>query len=174
MGSLLRVSKPPALAAAVALAIALAGCGEKDEPATTGPVVPVDTTASQTTTDQSTTTTTQQDDTDGKAAPGSAAAAAQAFLSSPDAELVCDQVLTPEFLRKAYGDRAGCLAARKPASLASANSKLEVGPPSAAGTRVDATPTGGVYDGEKLQILVVEESGAFLVADVKSNAPVGP
>lgn len=172
MSSLPGVKRAPAVLAAAVLALgALAGCGEKDEPATTGPVVTTDaTTTAQTTTGQTTTV----EEEGGGAAPTSAGAAAQAFLSSPDAELVCDEVLTPEFLRTAYGDRAGCIAARKPASLADPGSKLEVGPESNAGTRVDAEPTGGLYDGDKLQITVVSEGPAYLIADVKSNAPVGP
>ncbi len=159
------------IAAGLALAI-LAGCGEKDEPETTGPVVTAETSTTGTTgstTTDTTTTTSPKDQS-----PTSAPRAAQAFLSSPDAALVCDAVLSPEFLRKAYGDRAGCIAGRRPATLACPNSKLEVGPESNAGTRVDAQPQGGVYDGEKLTILVIRAGSAYLVDDVKSNAPVGP
>jgi hypothetical protein len=171
MGSLRGVKRPIAatLATLAALAI-LAGCGEKDEPATTGPVVTAETSTASTGTTTSQTTTAQDDPRPAT----SAAAAAQAFLSSPDAELVCDEVLTPEFLRKAYGDRQGCIAARKPATLARPGGKLEVGPASNVGTRVDAVPNGGVYDGDELQITVIREGGAYRVAEVESNAPVGP
>lgn len=167
-----------ALAAAAVIGLGvLAGCGEKDEPPTTGPVVTTDGTSTAQTPTTTTsvdeqTTTTREDE--GGAAPTSPATAAQAFLSSPDAALVCDEVLAPEFLRTAYGDRTGCIAARRPASLADPNSKLEVGPESNAGVRVDAAPTGGLYDGDKLQITVVREGSAYLIADVKSNVPVGP
>jgi hypothetical protein len=172
MSSLRGVKRPIAATTAVlACLVIVAGCGEKDEPATTGPLVTTDTSTTSTGTTTSQTTTTTPDDS--KPAT-SAPAAVQAFLSSPDAELVCNEMLTEEFLRKAYGDRAGCIAARKPATLAAANSKLEVGPESDAGTRVDAVPKGGVYDGDKLQITVLSDGDAYLIAAVKSNAPVGP
>ena len=165
--------RPIAAAAAAALALSiLAGCGEKDEPATTGPVVTTDTT-STTPAITSTTTPTPVPDEGGKLGT-SAVGAVHAFLSAPDAEAVCDEVLTEEFLRKAYGDRAGCIAARNPASLADPGAKVEVGPPSNAGTRVDTEPVGGIYDGQKLQITVIQEGKAFLISEVQSNVPVGP
>lgn len=174
MGSLPGVRRAIAIFAAATAGIgALAGCGEKDEPETTGPVVTAQTstpaTTGTTSANETTTTTTA------KAPVGtSPAEAAMAFLSSPDAEAVCDEVLTPAFLRTAYGDRSGCIAARRPASLADPNSKLEVGPPSNAGTRVDAEPSGGLYDGEKLKITIVEQGEAYLIDAVESNVPVGP
>lgn len=155
------------LAAAALGLVALAGCGEKDEPETTGPVV----TAEATTSTATASTTTAKP---AESKPTSAPRAAQAFLSSPEAEAVCDDVLTPSFLRRAYGDRAGCLAARRPATLAAPSSMLEVGPSGSAGTRVDAEPRGGVYDGQRLRIIVVQAGDAFLVDSVDSNVPVGP
>ena len=103
------------------------GCGEKDEPATTGPGRPADTTDDDR--DHGTDVTATPVPVEGKPAT-LRGRRGPAFLSSPDAEAVCDEVLTAEFLRKAYGDRAGCVAARKPASLADPSAKVEVGPAS--------------------------------------------
>jgi hypothetical protein len=159
-----------------AAALFFAGCGEKEEPATTGPVVP-ETDATSTATG-STTETTEATDSTGSASPASvtrsAPVAVQAFLSSPDAEVVCDEVITPALLKTAYGDRAGCIAARKPDTLADPDSRLEVGPESGSGTRVDAQPAGGLYDGEKLTFTVVQDGDAYRIDALKSDVPVGP
>jgi hypothetical protein len=158
------VRRPIAAAAAALLLIALAGCGEKDEPATTGPVVTAETSTTTSTgsTTQATTTTTEE-------VAKTPADAVEAFLVSPDAELVCDEQVTPKFLRASYGDRAGCIAARKPATLATAP-----GLNPANGNVVTAQPQGGIYDGEKLTFTTVPAGGGVAIDSVKSNAPVGP
>ena len=144
----------------LALGIAVAGCGEKSEPPTTGKVIT-----------QRTTTTD-----DGAADLAAAQAAATAFLASPDAAAVCDEGITSKLLKKAYGDRKGCIKARKPAALAK-DVRITAAKLGAAGTAtVVATAKGGVYGkGEKLTMTVVH-SGNFgwRVDVVKSNAKVGP
>ena len=152
---------------ALAAALLLAGCGEKDEPETTGPVVTAETdsTSSTTTGTTTSTTTTSQQDSPSQ----TAAAAVEAFLVSSDAELVCDVVITPRFLRASYGDRAGCIAARKPATLAASAGIAPGG-----NAVITAEPNGGIYDGEKLTFTTVPVAGGFAIDSVKSNAPVGP
>ena len=92
MGSLHAVKSLPSrivtAVSCVALAAAAAGCGEKGEPATTGAQV---TTTGATTT--STTTTKPQTNTT------NAPQIVTLFLSSPDAQRVCDDLLTPAFWR---------------------------------------------------------------------------
>jgi hypothetical protein len=151
-----------ALAAAVAagalLAVPLAGCGEKSEPATTGPVVAQSTSPVEGGT--TTTTTPQQSDDE------LAAAAARAYLTSTDAEAVCDNGITPELLKQAYGDREGCIAGRKPASLATsaAIGKVIVRGSSA---EVPARATGGQYGhGKNLTLTVVRDGEAWRVSKV--------
>jgi hypothetical protein len=159
------VRRPIAAAAATALALAaLAGCGEKDEPETTGPVVTTETGSTSSTTTGTTTTTTQPD-----TPPQTAADAVEAFLVSSDAELVCDEVITPKFLRASYGDRTGCIAARKPATLATSAGIAPGG-----NAVITAEPKGGIYDGEKLTFTTVSAAGGFAIDSVKSNVPVGP
>ncbi len=142
----------------LALAVAVAGCGEKSEPATTGKVI-----TQRTTTD------------DGAADLAAAQAAANAFLASPKAAAVCDRGITPKLLKRAYGDRQGCLKARRPKALAKAV-RITAAKLGAGGTAtVVATAKGGVYGkGEKLTMTVVDGGGNWRVDAVRSNAKVGP
>lgn len=147
-------------AAALALCFAVAGCGEKSEPATTGEVITQSTTSTVPNTGEL----------------EAAQAAANAFLVSKDAAAVCDDGITPALLKKAYGDRKGCIAARKPAALAedvAIRSSTLNGPKRAT---IVANAKGGSYGkGEKVTMAVVsDDTGAWRVDTVKSNAPVGP
>lgn len=144
------------VAACAALAISAAGCGEKEEPGTTGPVVT-----------QSTTTTTPGQS-------GSARSSVDDFLSSSDAQKVCDEEITPLFLRKTYGSRGSCLRSRKPASLTKKSYKLTVRPGKGQTTIVTANPQDGRYAGKTLQIGVLRLGSDFRVASLRSNAPAGP
>lgn len=155
-----RKSRAAAGSVAIATCLALLGCGEKSEPPTTGKVV------EQSTTTQ-TTTTEQQQEADRMAA----GTAASAFLTSTEAARVCDSGITPALLEKQYGNRAGCIADRKPSKLAQ---KAVIAPAKigAAGTAtVMATATGGDYGkGEKLTLSVVRDgTGTWRVDMVKSS-----
>ena len=161
-GSLAPVIGPRARAlpplALLVLALAVGGCGEKSEPPTTGKVI-----TQRTTTE------------DGAADLAAAQAAADAFLASPNAAAICDKGITPKLLKRAYGDRKGCLKARKPAALAKdvRITAAKLGPGGTA--TVVATAKGGVYGkGEKLTMTVVDDGGRWRVDAVKSNAKVGP
>jgi len=146
----------PALGlAAAALLIPLAGCGEKSEPATTGPLVPQATSPIDGST---TTTTTQQTDEQ------QASAAARAYLTSTDAATVCDQVITPELLRQAYGDRQGCLEGRKPQTLATSAAIGAVQVRGSTAT-VSARASGGRYgNNQAVRLTVVDEDGTWRVS----------
>ena len=163
MGSLAAVSgrrgRVPAGVVILTLGLVVAGCGEKSEPPTTGKVI----TEERTTTDN------------GAADLAAAQSAADAFLASPNAAAVCDEVITPKLLKQAYGDRKGCLKARKPAALAK-RVRITSAKLGASGTAtVVATAEGGVYGkGEKVTMTVVRDGGAWRVDTVKSNAKVGP
>ena len=117
-------------------------------------MVPIETTTEATTTA-----------TDPGTVPASPTDVVRAFLISPDAELVCDELITEKFLRASYGDRAGCLSARKPATLAT-SVQLSGG----AGGVVKAMVNGGLYDGDELTFTLV---GTGVIDSVKSDAPVG-
>jgi hypothetical protein len=136
-------------AACAALAVSASGCGEKQEPATTGPVVTQSTTATTTTTTPTTT--------------GSPSATVTQFLTAADAERVCDELLTPAFVRKEYKGRKGCIAARKPSDLADRNPKLVVTKRTDSAAIVVAKPRGGRYDGRTLQVTVLQQGNAFRI-----------
>lgn len=159
-------------AAVVALAL-LAGCGEKEEPETTGPVVTQTTTGS--TGIQTTTQTTTAPDDNGQSDRQFVSQAATSFLSSPKAAAVCDAGVTAAFLHRAYGDRAGCLAARRPASLASSAQLSDIQIDQGTAT-LTADAQGGVYGtGQKLKMsLLGDGTGVWRIDGVESNVPVGP
>lgn len=151
------------LAAALATAV-LAACGEKEEPATTGPVVP-ETTTGQTTTGQ--TTTPQGND---QAAVNQVVTT---FLTRADAPDACTKLVTPGFVRRSYGTRQGCEAARKPAAMAKS---VTIRPAGSAdgGTVVTAKPKGGVFGGETLEVTLINLDGQWTIDRITSNVKVGP
>lgn len=157
-----------AIGAAAALTVlGVAGCGEKEEPETTGPVV-----AQSTSPIDGTETTTSPDA--GKTDQQLVEEAARSFLTSTDAAAVCDEGITPELLATVYGDRAGCLAARKPQSLAKT---VQLGPVQLGqGTAtLTANASGGVFgNAQRLKLTVVRDgTGAWRVSKVAPGAPVG-
>jgi hypothetical protein len=160
MGSLHGVNRASNLilttAACAAIAIAAAGCGEKQEPATTGPVV------TQSTSPTTTTTTTPT-------MTGSPSATVAQFLTAADAEKVCDELLTPAFVRKEYKGRKGCIAARKPSDLADRNPRLIVTKRTDSAAIVVAKPRGGRYDGKTLQITVLQLGNAFRINALRTS-----
>lgn len=161
------------LGSALAVLALLGGCGEKDEPATTGPVVAQTTTGTATGQTTTAATTTSQDP--GQTDRQLATQAAFRFLTSPDAASVCDSGVTAALLQRAYGDRAGCLAARKPQSLAESArlSEINVGQGIA---KLTARAKGGVYgSGQTLKMSLVRDgTGTWRVDKAQSNVPIGP
>jgi hypothetical protein len=153
------------MAALAALpAFLIAGCGEKSEPPTSGPVVTQTTTGTMTTT----TGTTTQPASDEK----EIRATVTTYLVKPNDPTVCDELITPAFLKRAYGNRAGCVAARKPSALANSVTikPLEGG----TGTMVSAKPKGGVFAGQTLKVTVINIDGKWMIDKISSNAKVGP
>lgn len=149
----------------------LAGCGEKSEPPTTGPVVTQTTTGPTTT--PTTTSPNQQQGGGGPAATrATALAAVRRFLMVPNDPKVCDQ-MTPAFLRGSYGNRSGCVASRKPGAMAKSISTPNVAMKGNAAT-VEVRPKGGVFAGEKLKITLVKSNQGWKIDRISSNAKVGP
>jgi hypothetical protein len=84
--------------------------------------------------------------------------------------------VTQHYLDAAYGGRQGCIQAQSPKNAATS---VDVGPVTQASNQpraaaAKASPTGGLYNGEKLTVSLVKEDGAWKVDALKSNAPVGP
>jgi len=156
------------LVALAALVLAFGtGCGEKEEPATTGPVV-------EQTTSGGTGTTTTTPGGGGQSDQQSVTTSATDFLTLPGEE-VCDTGITDALLRSVYGDRAGCVAARTQQSLAE-SVQVEVVRVEQGIATLTADARGGTYgSGQKLEMTVVRDgAGTWRVDQVRSNVPVGP
>jgi hypothetical protein len=150
------------LAAGLALPL-LSGCGEKEEPPTTGPVV------AQTTTGQTTTSTGGgQPVTDEEKIKATVAA----YLMNAKAPDACTKLVTPQFVKRSYGNVKGCEAARKPAAMAKAVTFQPVDMNSA--TTITAKPKGGVFGGETLEVTLINLDGQWTIDRISSNAKVGP
>lgn len=133
---------------ALALGLAVAGCGEKSEPATTGKVV--------TQTTSTTTTTDPVDDVDREMA----RTAAQLYLKS-ESPKVCTNVLAPAFLKQAYGTAKECASARSSGGVAT-RVKLETDDIVISGEKatVEAQASGGPYkDGRLVTVSLVRQGG---------------
>lgn len=180
MGSLPGVRSGSITLAAVALALAvplIAGCGEKQEPATTGPVLTETTTGGSTSATTTATTSTTTEDggsgIDSRPPQAQARQAIVAFLAGPNPEVVCGRFLTPKFIRRAYGDLKGCISGRNKASLATTQQILSLKINGARGT-AQVRPKGGVYDGQKLEIGLLGSPDGWRIDTVSSNVRVGP
>ncbi len=135
---------------ALALGLAASGCGEKSEPATTGKVV--------TQTTSTTTTTDPVDDVDREMV----RAATQLYLKS-NSPKVCTDVLTPSFLKRAYGSAKACETARGSGGVASrvklATDDIAISGDGATAT-VEAQASGGPYkDGRRVTVSLVRQGG---------------
>lgn len=159
--------KRGAIAAVIAVGIAvplLTGCGEKDEPATTGPVVAQTTTGPATAPNGGgTTTTLPSNDREIEAV-------VRTYLTVPNQPRVCEELITPRFLKRSYGNMAGCVASRKPSAMARSVSITSAEPRAT----VQAKPVGGVYGGQKLDVTVVLIDGQPKIDEISGNAKVGP
>lgn len=151
------------LAAALAVPL-VAGCGEKQEPATTGPVV------AQTTTGGTTTPNGGggQQATDEERI----MATVSAYLVRAKAPGACTKLVTPQFVKRSYGNIKSCEAARKPSAMAKAVAfgPVDIGK----GATVAAKPKGGVFDGERLEVTLINLDGQWAIDEISSNAKVGP
>ena len=152
---------PLVLAAA---AILVAGCGEKEEPSTAGPVVTQTTTGGTTTTGGGTTTPTGSDR-------DAIDDVIRQYLTRADAPGACTKLVTPQFVKRSYGNEKGCEAARKPSAMAKA---LTFPAGGGNGTTVTVKPQGGVFGGETLEVTMINLDGQWTIDKITSNAKVGP
>ena len=101
----------------------------------------------------------------------------EAVLSSSDPATACgaDHV-TAHYLNVAYGGKQGCVQAQSQGSAAR-SVDLQAGAhpsPEASRASVKVVPRGGIYDGEKLTVMLVRRAGSWKIDALESNAPVGP
>lgn len=172
-----------ALAACLAVAPGLAGCGGGDEPPqTTAPAV----TGADDDISESDETTSQVEGEPGDEAadiepPGESAdddaeitETLEAVLVGSDPKAACDERVTDRFLRRSYGDSAGCRAALESAEPAkdAGVTQIVVNPDSVAQSL--ARPKGGIYAGQKLRAELILDEGTWKLDSLRSNVPVGP
>lgn len=96
-----------------------------------------------------------------------------AVLTSGDPALACEKFVTERFVRAAYGDHAGCVAAAVPASTADSLRPLSAGSNGKLYI-AEVVVSGGPLDGDTITVLLVREGGVFKVDSMRSDAPPGP
>ena len=161
-----------ALAAFLLALVVLAGCGDSgDETSAAATTTGAATSAADA---SATDATTATDGGEPALDPHIAAEqAVTAFLASPDSDKVCKNVLSPSLLEATYGDLAGCVNGRPPASLAQS---VDVTDTTVSGDSVKATavPTGGAYDEAKLRFELTVSGRAAVIDALDTDIPVGP
>lgn len=164
-----------ALAAAAALLLLSAGCGE-DEPEQRTEAAPaiVDENGLTTAGPQSGSAGPADEPADPETDRATVAATIERVLTSADPQEACGELVTERYLRRSFGDRAGCRAAQSPRAAARSVrvSEVVVTPESTAQAVVRAR--GGVYAGERLRAELVLDDGLWRLDGLRSNVPVGP
>lgn len=152
----------------------LAGCGGSDDPVqTTAAAV---TGAGEPDESKAPGTTAPADEPDPEPANDEAAIrrTLTAVLTGSEPAQVCDELVTERYVRRSFGDAAGCEAAQadlKPARRA-AVTEVVILPDSVA--QAMARPKGGIYEGETLRAELVLDGGVWRLDRLRSNVPVGP
>jgi hypothetical protein len=167
------------------VAALLAGCGGDDDSAAPTVTVSGPTAASTTTADESTAPVAPDDsagtpeaaDDPGADRPRAVEDVVAAVLTgSEKPETICDDLVTPDYVRTAYGDREGCIAAQDPGSLAESVQVSDVQESGDTANAV-ATPVGGPYDGVDVEVSLVAATDledAWLVDSLFADVPAGP
>ena len=159
-----------ALAAVIAVAPGLAACGDDESsqepvPAETGTI------ASGTETVSAEANEPAADPIDDEA---EIVKTLEVVLAGDDPASACGDSVTERFLRRSYGDAAGCEAAQKAAKPAddAGVSEVVINPESVA--QALAHPKGGIYDGQELRAELVLDDDIWKLDMLRSNVPVGP
>jgi hypothetical protein len=164
-------------------ALAVAGCGDEEGPATTAPT----TTATTQTTTTETATTANGDEAGEADGPGGQLEVGRpvtientleaVFTGSADAALICDVLATEKYVRTAYGAREGCIAAQKPGALADSvrvEGVIRSGPAPGVAATALVIPAGGPYDGVEVEVELIREPGGWRVDSLLADVPAGP
>ena len=98
------------------------------------------------------------------------------MTASETPEVICDQLVTEAYVRTAYGDRAGCVAAQAPGALADSVEISDVKADSGS-AKATAIPTGGPYDGHDVVVELIPATDledAWVVNSLVAHVPAGP
>ena len=153
----------------------MAGCGEKDEEAqTTAPAVTGTDYGSATATTPAVTTPEDEPAPNPRTDEEAITATLRTVLSSADARATCEELVTENFVREAYGDVAGCRRGQAQGGRAKAVhvSRIVISPESVA--QASVKPEGGVYGGDRLRAELVLDAGQWRLDSLRANVPVGP
>lgn len=103
---------------------------------------------------------------------GDAIETAKQFLLETDPEAAC-AIATEKLLDRAYGGLGGCLKGRPPESLPD---EVRIRSGAGGGTAYDFSiaVTGGVYDGQNVDVSTIYRRGGWLVDGLDADIPVGP
>jgi hypothetical protein len=98
---------------------------------------------------------------------------AQSVLEGRPTDLACGSLVTPAYLRKAYGTESACKAAFRTGGFARSVRIVSV---RKRGDRavVIALPTGGPSSGERLTVTLLNGPTGWQVVSLHSNVKVGP
>lgn len=110
------------------------------------------------------------------------ASAARAALTTTDPKVGCELLVTPGYLKAAYGGKSGCVAAIG-GGAAARSVRVVTTSRTPSGALVVAIPTGGPNAGERLRVSMVHEPAQLAsgqtpplwrVDAIRSNVKVGP
>lgn len=97
----------------------------------------------------------------------------EAFFTSSEPLEVCEQAVTDRFLRRAYGDLAGCQTAQGQGGAADEVAIENVTVSGDEGGAI-ARPEGGPADGETITVALERDDKAWRISELTSDVPVGP
>jgi hypothetical protein len=152
---------------ALALAVGLAACGEKEEQEPAPP------TAAASGGNTTSTTTPPTGGGGGKVSPGAQIEANVAtVVGGGDPQAACAELVTARYVRQAYGDEQGCRAAvssQKAFDVAVTGVEIQ-----GATAAARARPAAGPNKAETLKVELVQDGKTWKVDSAISNAPAGP
>jgi len=99
------------------------------------------------------------------------------MTASETPEVICDQLVTAEYVGTAYGDRSGCVAAQSPGALADSIEGIEQNTTSDESVEALVIPKGGPYDGVEVAVTLVPATDledAWVVDSLVADVPAGP
>lgn len=158
-----------------------AGCGNDEEPA--APTTTVTTTSATTAEGPATAEPQAEPDDSGTAEqqgsserrPLAVPDVLEAVLTaSIDPALICDELVTEDYVRTAYGAREGCLAAQQPGALADSLEGTYANRTEPDRANVIVVPNGGPYDGVEVEVELVRDGEGWRVNSLLADVPAGP
>ena len=102
---------------------------------------------------------------------------AAVMTASETPEVICDQLVTAAYVKTAYGDRSGCIAAQSPGALADSIEGFEQNTTSDESVEAVVVPKGGPYDGVEVVVTLVPATDledAWVVDSLLADVPAGP